>query len=125
MKVVDSSVVVDHLRDYMPATRVLLELAATDEVAASELVRFEVLAGAHSRDLDRVESFCATIGWIPVTEPIARVAAELAQRYRASHGGIDDVDYVIAATTMVARGELLTTNVRHFPMFAGLRPPYR
>ncbi len=36
----------------------------------------------------------------------------------------DDADYLIAATVVVVDAELLTTNVRHFPMLPGLQPPY-
>jgi hypothetical protein len=51
-------------------------------------------------------------------------AASLARKHRKAHNGIDDADYLIAATTIVCDGELLTTNVRHFPMFPGLAAPY-
>ena len=34
------------------------------------------------------------------------------------------VDHAIAATAILAGAELLTCNVRHFPMFPGLRPPW-
>lgn len=62
--------------------------------------------------------------WIPVVEDVARAAGELARRHQRSHVGIDDVDYVIAATATVFDAELLTTNARHFPMLKGLRAPY-
>jgi predicted nucleic acid-binding protein len=34
------------------------------------------------------------------------------------------VDHLIAATALVLDAELLTMNVRHFPMLAGLSAPY-
>jgi predicted nucleic acid-binding protein len=34
------------------------------------------------------------------------------------------VDYLIAATAIVIDADLLTTNVRHFPMFTKLKPAY-
>ena len=37
--------------------------------------------------------------------------------------GIDDVDYLIAATALVLDAELIPTNVRHFQMLAGLFVP--
>lgn len=40
------------------------------------------------------------------------------------HSGIDDADYLIAATAISLEADLLTTNVRHFPMLEGLRPAY-
>jgi predicted nucleic acid-binding protein len=62
--------------------------------------------------------------WVPVDEPIVRTAGLLARKHREAYSGIDDVAYLIAATALVIDAELLTTNVRHFPMLAGLRPVY-
>ena len=59
-----------------------------------------------------------------MTRRVARVGGELARRYRPSFGGIEDVDYLIAATALILEAELLTTNVKHFPMFDGLEPAY-
>ena len=81
-------------------------------------------AGARSDELPQVDRFADSVGWIAVTGDVARTAAELARWYRASHSGIDDVDYLIAATALVLDAELLTLNVRHFPMFEHLAPPY-
>jgi predicted nucleic acid-binding protein len=41
-----------------------------------------------------------------------------------SHHGIDGADLAIAATAILTGAELLTLNVRHFPMFPTLRRPY-
>jgi predicted nucleic acid-binding protein len=38
--------------------------------------------------------------------------------------GIDTADLAIAATAMALDVRLLTRNVKHFPMFAGLAAPY-
>lgn len=66
----------------------------------------------------------AVFEWIDVTEEIADAAGALARRYRASHSGIDIADYLIAATATLSAAELWTRNVKHFPMFEGLKPPY-
>ena len=55
---------------------------------------------------------------------ITRSAGTLARRHRKAFSGIDDADYLIAATALVLDAELLTTNVRHFPMLSGLRSAY-
>jgi predicted nucleic acid-binding protein len=39
--------------------------------------------------------------------------------------GIDLVDDAVAATVEVDRASLATLNVKRFPMFDGLAPPYR
>jgi hypothetical protein len=75
-------------------------------------------------ELDPTELFMGALTWVPVNEEIARLAGSMAAEYRKAHSGIDAIDYVIAATATVVEGNLLTTNVRHFPMIPGLRPPY-
>jgi predicted nucleic acid-binding protein len=56
------------------------------------------------------EDFCTALTWAGATEDVARVAGQLARRFRRSHNGIDDVDYLIAATAIVTAAGLLTTN---------------
>ena len=125
MRLVDTSVAVDHLRAHEPATR-LLDALLGEQVAlvSSELVRFELLAGVRPADEDALEVFLQVIDWVPVTEPVVRRAAAFAQAYRGSHVGIDDTDYIVAGTAAVLGAPLLTTNLRHFPMFDGLQRPY-
>ena len=60
----------------------------------------------------------------PVTDVIAVRAGELLRTYRRSHIGIDIVDYVIAATAESTGADLMTLNVKHFPMFRRLRPAF-
>ena len=125
MKLLDTTVAVDYLRDLQPAVALLGALGDTpDDVVASELVRFEVLAGAREHELDTIQRLFEVLEWVPVNGKIARVGGELARRYRPSHSGIEDVDYLIAATALILDAELLTTNVKHFPMLEGLQPAY-
>ena len=125
MKLLDTSVAVDHLRGVPPAVDLLHRLIDENErVAASEVVRFELLAGVRDEELEALEQFFSALSWVPVDESITRTAGSLARRHRRAHGGIDDADYLIAATTLVLDAELLTTNVRHFPMLADLEPAY-
>jgi hypothetical protein len=59
-----------------------------------------------------------------INERTAWRAAELMRTYRRSHGGIGLGDFLVAATAEVEGCELATLNVRHFPMFEGLQPPF-
>jgi len=74
--------------------------------------------------IEALEQFFSAISWVPVGEEIARAAGSLAKRHRRSYSGIDDADYLIAATAALLDADLLTTNVRHFPMITGLEPAY-
>jgi predicted nucleic acid-binding protein len=125
LKLLDTSVAVDHLRGFGPATALLEELVCSDEsVVASELTRFELMAGARADEDDRLESFFSVVDWIPVTEDVARRAGEYARAYRRSHSGIGVVDYLLAGTVSAVGADLVTINIRHFPMFHDLRRPY-
>ena len=125
MRLVDTSVAVDHLRGEQPATHLLKGLVEEDELlAASEVTRFELITGARDKELPALEAFFSGLSWVPVGEEVARTAGALASRYRATHGGIDMADYLIAATSLLLDADLLTTNVRHFPMFPELQAPY-
>ena len=125
MKLIDTTVAIDHLRGTPAAVDLLTRLIEADEpVVASEVVRFELLAGVRDAEIDSLERFFSALTWIPVDEHVARVAGSLARRHRRAYSGIDDADYLIAATALMLDAELLTTNVRHFPMLDGLTPAY-
>lgn len=123
--VADTSVLIDHLRDHRPATAAL-KLASKhgNRVSASVLSLIELWAGMLPGEDVLTRSMAATIHWIPVSIEIAERASELANQYWRSHSEVDVVDYVIAATSESLQAELWTGNVKHFPMFPGLEPPY-
>lgn len=126
MKLLDTSVAIDHLRGFPEAVDLLSGLIEAEEelLLASEVVRFELLAGVRKGEVEALERFFSALSWVPVGEEVARTAGVLAQRHRRSHSGIDDADYLIAATALLLEADLLTTNVRHFPMLSGLEPAY-
>lgn len=125
MKVLDTTVAVDHLRGDQAAVDLLRELVENDEtLAASEVVRFELIAGVRGDELPALEELFSAVSWVAVDEDVARAAGELARKHRRAHGGIDDADCLIAATALLLDADLLTTNVRRFPMLPGLTAPY-
>ncbi|HEX3874698.1 MAG TPA: PIN domain-containing protein [Solirubrobacteraceae bacterium] len=109
----------------IPAVDLLRRLIDQGEsLAASELVRFELVAGVRPREIELPERFCAALVWVAVDETVTRAAGALAREHRCAFGGIEDVDHLIAATALILDADLLTTNVRHFPMLPGLQPAY-
>ena len=125
MKLLDTTVAVDHLRGDQAAVDLLRDLVESEEtLAASEVVRFELVAGVRDDELPALEQFFAALSWVAVGEDVARTAGELARKHRHAHSGIDDADYFIAATALLLEADLLTTHVRRFPMLPGLAPPY-
>jgi predicted nucleic acid-binding protein len=122
---VDTSVLVDHLRGHPPATRALQDLVRSGRPrAASVLTRTQILHGLPPRQSSGWERLAALLAWLPVDLTVADLAGDLAQRYRRSHSSVDIVDHLIAATAEHHGAQLWTRNVRHFPSFPGLRSPY-
>jgi len=125
VKLLDTSVAIDHLRGVQPAVDLLERLVGGDEpVVSSEVVRFELLAGVRGKETEALEQFFTAFAWVPIDEGISRSAGALARQHRRAHSGIDDADYLIAATALFLDADLLTMNVRHFPMLTGIRPAY-
>lgn len=72
----------------------------------------------------RTRRLLASFEWHAVDERIAEEAGQLGRRWLRSHGGIVIADLIVAATAKVLDLELLTCNIRHYPMLPGLTAPY-
>ncbi|HEY7202630.1 MAG TPA: type II toxin-antitoxin system VapC family toxin [Candidatus Dormibacteraeota bacterium] len=121
MKLFDSTVLIAHLRGVPAATELILQAVGEDEAACSVLSRVEIEGGMRSAERTAVSRLFTALRLEPVTDLIARRAGE----HLRAHPGIDVVDYVIAATAEVHGAQLLTLNVKHFPMVRGLAPAFR
>ena len=120
--VLDTSVLIDHLRASAAATEYLANLDGRP--SCSEISRIEVIQGLRSSERRAADRLFALIAWIPVSETVARRAGELGRQWRRSHSGIGVADLAIAATAEGVDASLATRNLRHFPMFEGLCAPY-
>ncbi len=116
---VDTDVLIWHLRGYPQATRRLDELGAFTMSAVSYL---EVLQGMRSKaELAAVKKMlqhrAATL--LPVSEAITQRAIELMESLTLSHG-LQLGDALIAATALDHGLPVLTANVKHFSAVEGL-----
>lgn len=120
---VDTSIVIDYLRGDARAAELLEKQRAGGLLHASEMTRLEVLAGLRPTEEEQTRSLLSALGWHPVDGEVAEEAGALGRRWPPIHHAIDGADLAIAATAILTGSELLTLNVRHFPMFAQLRRP--
>nr|WP_231995954.1 type II toxin-antitoxin system VapC family toxin [Mycobacterium sp. 852002-51163_SCH5372311] len=121
---VDSDVLIAHLRGFGAAQDWLIGARSEGPLAVSVVSIAELVGDMRSVELREVWQLLSSFRAEPVTEIIARRAGEMMRRYRRSHTGIGLGDYLIAATADVKGLDLATLNVRHFPMFKHLRPPF-
>jgi predicted nucleic acid-binding protein len=121
MKLFDTDVLIEHLKGNEAATALLLDASAS-QAGCSVLTRFELLAGMRSGERSRIRNLLDSLVPLEVSVDIATRAGEWARTYRRSHEGISAIDYLIAATAEAHGADLLTQNVKHFPMFPDLEP---
>jgi predicted nucleic acid-binding protein len=118
---IDSSVLIAHLRGESRARELLRREAAAGTAFASVISRTEIAGGMRSDERSAGARLFEALTLLPVTDAIARRAGQHLRRHRASHPGIDLADYLIGATADEHGLALATLNVRHFPALKGLR----
>lgn len=121
---VDTDVLIAHLRGIPAARAWLHEARAASSLAVSVVTIAELAGGMRSAVRRAVWNLLSIMQSIPVTEPISRTAGEFVREFRRSHTGIGLPDYLIVATAAHAGAEIATLNVRHFPMFQDLQPSF-
>ncbi len=117
---VDTDVLIWHLRGYAQATRRLDDLGS---LTLSSVSYLEVLQGMRNKvELAAVKKMlqrrAATL--LPVTEAITLRAIALMESITLSHG-LQMGDALIAATALDHGLPVLTANVKHFSAVDGLR----
>ena len=121
----DTSVLIDHLRDDPRAIDLLgTATERADELWGSVVTRAEVLRGTRPSERTGTMLLLDTLAWVEVLIDVADRAGEMARTYRASHPGIDIADFLIAASAEKVGARLVTRNVKHFPMIPDLEPAY-
>jgi predicted nucleic acid-binding protein len=118
---VDTDVLVDYLRGNDPAVAFMQKNVF--RVTFSAITLAELHAGARRTEMAMLDELARLFPVMPVTQEIARAGGRLRAEYGKSHG-IGLADALVAATARQYGLLLNTLNVKHFPMFPGLRPPY-
>ncbi len=122
---VDTTILIDHLRGDARALRLLSQLFdEEDRVWAATPTRTEVIAGVRKGEEAAMAELFAIVSWVDVDVAVADAAGEFARHYRRSHSGIDTTDYLIAAAALSIGARLVTLNLSHYPMMEGLAQPY-
>lgn len=124
MTLIDSDVLIAHLRGIEPARQWLRDERTSGPLAVSAVTVTEIAGGMRSGERREVWQLLSSMRFETVDELVARQAGALMRRYKRENRGIGLGDYLIAATAQVRGHELATLNVKHFPMFEGLRPAF-
>lgn len=115
----DTDVIIWHLRGRRDVTRALTELQAFGVPSCSALSILEVQVGVKKGEEAKTDIFLGSLTVFDVTKKIADKAALSIREQRAKGVTIDLPDAIIAATCMVHRLTLVTYNKKQYP-FANL-----
>jgi predicted nucleic acid-binding protein len=113
----DTSVMIDAIngkRDRRLFLRGLVEQG--DLLACCAINVAEVYAGMRPKEEERTSAFLASLDYLPITFPVARLAGELKRDFSKKGATLSLTDSVIAAVAIQYRVALITDNVKDFPM---------
>lgn len=119
----DTDVLVDFFRGHRKAGDFVNTHSA--RILLSSIVVAELYAGVRGEvELVALEGFISLFRVVPITTEIAKAGGLYKRDYSKSHG-VGLADALLAATAESENAELKTLNVKHYPMFKGLRSAYR
>ena len=111
---VDSNILIAVLRRHEEVISALTKLSEDAVPICSALSIYEVEQGARPDEIDSTRRFLEAFDVAPVNHAVAQKAAELVRASKRSIRQIDPIDFLIAATCLVHRYELLTLNRKDF-----------
>ncbi len=116
MFLLDSDVLIGHLRGKPVAPVPLDDLLLEGPLCASTLTRFEVLRGAFANEVAATLSLLDALEPLEVDAEVADVGSALWADYRRRGRQLPSVDCLIAATAIVHDLTLVTGNLKDYPM---------
>ncbi len=116
MKLIDTDIVIDHFHGHAAALEYFTEnLAAGETLAVSVITLTEVMAGLRPGEEERTERLLQLFVVQDINETIGRQASVYLRQFRRSHG-VELGDALIAATALHHGADLITRNLKHYPM---------
>lgn len=123
--ILDADVLIDIVKGYPAAIGALAEARAVGmRLWSVTPVRAEILRGVFGNEIPPATGLLDALEWLDVDVDLADRAGEIGRQFVRSHQGISITDLLLAAAVERIGGQLLTRNVRHFPMIPGLTPAY-
>ncbi|MGH2592176.1 MAG: type II toxin-antitoxin system VapC family toxin [Anaerolineae bacterium] len=113
-RLLDSGLVIRHLRGDLEAVQLLRELGRRVRLGVSVVTHLEVYAGMRPHEEYRTRKLLSRFVAYEVDREIAARAGEFLRRYHERGASIPDA--IIAATAVRHGLTLVTLNAKHFPM---------
>ncbi len=116
MKLIDTDIIIDHFHGHAATLTYFAEnLAAGETLAISVVTLAEVLGGLRPGEEERTDRLMQLFVILDVDEPTSRQAGAYLRQFRHSHH-LELGDALIGATAFQRGAELITRNLKHYPM---------
>jgi predicted nucleic acid-binding protein len=112
----DTDVLIWHLRGDEPTEELLKELEQEQPLGCSALSVFEVWSGVRAEEEEATHQFLSVLYKVPADGAIAFKAAEYWRKFRRRGITLGQADALIAATAYVSDLTLITYSRDHYPM---------
>jgi predicted nucleic acid-binding protein len=119
---IDTCILIDILRNNEKAVAFVTGLRAKPSL--SVMTATEIIAGCKNvRERRHIDHILNTYRVFDIDLAVATLAGNYVRQFGKSHA-TDAIDAIIAATAAHHDVQLVTHNLKHFPMFPGLKRPY-
>ena len=114
MALFDTDVLIDHLRGYEGARKLLLKFK-DEQNYCSVITTGEILFGMREHEREKTFALIKNLEELVVDSEIVRLAHDVKSRARAQDVSLELNDCIIAATAIKFNQVLVTRNARHYP----------
>jgi predicted nucleic acid-binding protein len=116
VKLIDTDVLIDHFHGHQAALDFITQQLLEGETLAISVVTVaEFSGGMRPGEEERTHNLLALFTILEVDQAIAWQAGEYLRQFRHIHR-VELGDALIAATAQQVKAELVTRNVKHYPM---------
>ncbi len=121
-KIVDTDVLIDFLRGNEKAVTLIDQISS--QIILSPIVVAELYAGVKGdNEMSVLDNFISVFRIVPIDSEIAKTGGIYKRDFGKSHG-IGLADALLAATAYQENAEIITLNIKHYPMITDLKPAY-
>ena len=119
---IDTCVIIDYIRAIKEAKDYIESLEEQPYISVITIT--ELLTGARNKkERTQIQTIIDNSNVLEIDEEIATLAGNWLNKYFKSHG-VGLGDGYIAATAEIHGLEVVTMNIKHFPMFPDIKRPY-
>ena len=116
MKLIDTDIAIDHFHGNQSARDYFAEIMASGELLAVSVVSLaELMAGMRPGEEARTDDLLQLFSILEIDEAIGRQAGNYLHQFSRTHH-LELGDALIAATACTRQAELITRNLKHYPM---------